>query len=153
MKIALFISLLFVSSVSALGQSSILPEAPETHAGTPKAFWALTGAYTASIIADGITTQHNLANGCVETWSAPLYGRRPSNLRFYTTSFAIEAGAVLTGRRLLHSHSRLLRSVAWAMLSTDTEEHLRGAIHNANFASVCAQAASGPPTLTVTMNQ
>lgn len=160
MKISLYLALfactLSVFAQGAFGQtafvqSAVLPNAPSVQTSkTPKAFWALTGAYTASVIADGITTHNNISNGCVENWSSALYGSRPSNARFYITSFAIEAGAVFTGHHLMRSHSRLLRAVAYGMLSTDTEEHFRGAIHNLSVASSCGQSSASGPVLTIT---
>jgi len=153
MKISLYLALLACIlggfGQSAFAQSEILPNAPSVQTSTPKAFWALTGAYTASVIADGITTHNNIANGCVENWSSSLYGSRPSNARFYITSFAIEAGAVFAGRQLMHSRSRFLRAVAYGMLSTDTEEHFRGAIHNLSVASSCGRPSTSGPVLTI----
>lgn len=153
--LALFACILCGSGQSAFAQtafvqSAVLPNAPSVQTSkTPKAFWALTGAYTASVIADGITTHNNIANGCVENWSSSLYGSRPSNARFYITSFAIEAGAVFAGRQLMHSRSRFLRAVAYGMLSTDTEEHFRGAIHNLSVASSCGRPSAPGPVLTI----
>lgn len=141
--------LLLTASMSMASEPIAIPNAPEqqTHESTPKAFWALTGLYTASVIADGITTHNNISRGCVEVWSAGLYGQRPSNVRFYATAFGIEAGAVVAGRYLSRSHNRALRMLGWGMLSTDTEEHFRGAIHNMGISSQCSAA----PTLAVTV--
>ena len=150
MKTLLYLAL-FACSLSAFGQSELLPNAPSAEpSATPKTFWALTGAYTASIIADGITTHNNISHYCVERWSSSLYGSRPSNARFYLTSFAIEAGAVFTAHHMVRSHSRLLRAVAYGLLSTDTEEHFRGALHNANIGSSCGQPSATGPVLTIT---
>lgn len=139
MKKLLLLALVFTASMSMASEPIALPNAPEQqiHESTPKAFWAMTGMYTASIIADGITTHNNISNGCVEVWSAGLYGQRPSNARFYATAFGIEAGAVVAGRYLVRSHNRALRMLGWGLVSTDTEEHFRGAFHNMSMASQC----------------
>ncbi len=144
MKSFCLIALLFTASISMASEPIALPNAPEQpiHQPTPKAFWALTGLYTASVIADGITTHNNISKGCVEVWSAGLYGQRPSNLRFYATSFGIEAGAVIAGKYLVRSHNRALRMIGWGIASTDTEEHFRGAIHNMSMSSQCGGATT-----------
>ena len=59
---------LVILSAGAFSQD--LPEAPQPQ--TPKAFWAMTGAYTAGIIADGETTLHQVSQGCVEVRSPML---------------------------------------------------------------------------------
>jgi hypothetical protein len=144
MKNVCLIALLLTASLSMASEPIALPNAPEqqTHPATPKSFWALTGLYTASVLADGITTHNNISKGCVEVWSAGLYGQRPTNARFYATAFGIEAGAVTAGRYFVRSHNRVLKMLGWGMLSTDTEEHFRGAIHNMSMSSECG----GPAT-------
>jgi len=117
---------LVILSAGAFSQD--LPEAPKPQ--TPKAFWAITGAYTASIIADGETTLHQVSQGCVEVRSPMLYGARPTRARFYVASALVDGGTMFLSHRLVRSQSKFMRTVGWSLMSFGTEQHAHGAFAN-----------------------
>ena len=79
---------------------------------------------------DGITTHRFVQMGCVETWSPWLYGRKPSNARFYGASFAVEGGEILAAHLLLKSHHRIFRIAAHSLVNYDTWTHIHGGENN-----------------------
>lgn len=90
----------------------------------------MTGAYTASIIADGETTVHQVSQGCVEVRSPMLYGARPTRARFYVASALVDGGTMFLSRKLVRSQSKFMRTVGWGLMSFGTEQHAHGAIAN-----------------------
>ena len=114
--------------LSVAGYPQELPEAPAPQ--TPKSFWMMTGVYTASIIADGETTVHQVSQGCVEVRSPMLYGTRPTRARFYLGSALVDGGAMFMSHRLVRSQSKFMRTIGWSLMSFRAEQHAYGAIAN-----------------------
>jgi hypothetical protein len=117
-----------IAILSVAGFAQEFPEAPAPQ--TPKTFWMMTGVYTASIIADGETTVHQVSQGCVEVRSPMLYGSQPNRARFYLGSALIDGGAMLVSHRLVRSQSKFMRTVGWSLMSFGAEQHAYGAIAN-----------------------
>ena len=116
-----------------------LRQAPEPQK-TPTSFWLLTGAYSASILGDDLSTQRFERMGCVEAWNPGLYGRRPSNARFLAISFGLEAASVIPARRMVRAKSRIWKSLGYAGLAWQTEGRADAIGHNLNLTKkVCAQ--------------
>ena len=116
-----------------------LPQAPEPQK-TPTSFWLLTGAYSASILGDDLSTQRFERMGCVEAWNPGLYGHRPSNARFLAISFGLEAASVIPARRMVRAKSRIWKSLGYAGLAWQTEGRADAIGHNLNLTKkVCAQ--------------
>ena len=127
-------SLLFciVCWTCLLAHCQELPNAPSS---TPHSYWIVVGAYTGSILADDITTQHGKMRGCVETNNPLLYGRYPNQARFLAISFGFEALEVLATRRMVRSKSRFWRSIGYSELLSETG--LRGSSAFGNTRSNC----------------
>lgn len=125
-KIASLLLCLAILSVAACAQD--LPEAPAPQ--TPKTFWVITGVYTASLIADGETTVHQVSQGCVEVRSPMLYGTRPDRARFYVASALVDGGTMFLSRKLVRSQSKIMRTMGWSLMSFGAEQHAYGAIAN-----------------------
>jgi hypothetical protein len=125
-KILSLLGCLAIISVAACAQD--LPEAPAPQ--TPKTFWMMTGVYTASLIADGETTVHQVSQGCVEVRSPMLYGARPTRARFYAASALVDGGTLFLSHRLVRSQSKFMRTVGWSLMSFGAEQHAYGAIAN-----------------------
>ncbi|HEY1464243.1 MAG TPA: hypothetical protein VGF44_12585 [Terriglobales bacterium] len=117
-----------IAILSVAGYAQDFPEAPAQQ--TPKTFWMMTGVYTASIIADGETTVHQVSQGCVEVRSPMLYGSQPTRARFYLGSALVDGGAILVSRRLVRSQSKFMRTMGWSLMSFGAEQHAYGAIAN-----------------------
>jgi hypothetical protein len=111
-------------------QAQALPDAPSASRRTPKAFWVLTAAYGASVVADAETTAAFVQVQCVEGWNPWLYGKRPSRARFYAAAGAMAVSTVFASRKMVRSRKKLVRAAGWTLLAGMAQGHARGAIHN-----------------------
>jgi hypothetical protein len=119
--------LLLCSFASA---QNALQDAPTPQRSTPPAFWGVTGAYTAAILADNFTTQAGLKRGCHEAESPMLYGRHPSEPRFLAISFGIEAGEVFAARKMVRARSRRWKAIGYALIAGEAAGRAGAAAHN-----------------------
>lgn len=146
-KFRLLVMLVLLSfSRYAAGQvsqfiSQSLPDSPshaQRHsAKTPKMFWVMSGALTASMVFDAETTTANMRAGAHEIWSPVLYGRQPGRARFYSVSFALDGAVSFASFQMVrmdHNKWRVPKNVwkvaGWGLMVYQTQDHLRGGVHN-----------------------
>jgi hypothetical protein len=111
-----------------------LPDAPQPQK-TSTRFWVLTGAYTAGIVGDDITTQRFERLGCIEVWSPVLYGRTPSNTRLLAVSFGFEAVEVIVARKMVRAKSPFWKTAGYGLLAGLTGGRVDGIVHNMRLTS------------------
>jgi hypothetical protein len=129
------LSIAAVLLLCSFASAQTIQDAPTPQAApTPPAFWGVTGAYTAAILADNFTTQAGLKRGCHEAESPMLYGRHPSEPRFLAISFGIEAGEVFAARKMVRAHSgkwsRRWNAIGYALIAGEAAGRAGAAAHN-----------------------